>query len=560
MDANMPDSLPKQEGVERYLNYYDIMILGKTGTGKTTTAEKLLIANPTGKDYSYIPPEQGSPTASAEVPDTSTASQDDESVRTNPGKIEPHSKTCQDISMWHLGAPDDLANVCLRLKNLVFCRTLKEPHEEVIKIHKESKSTEKCQLLSNDTSKVRVLDVPGFYGTNSNIVSTTESLPPTTQGTTLDVTKRRSKSTSVHTRTQNTTETDLSIMRKILHIKMAMKFKFNRIVYFLPETGVLIRNSQVLQIEIAIMKHFFERSIFECMVVVATHNCSAYRYFGKDVDLYPPEDIESTKRFFQEALSKVFEGDAIPEPPIIFISLRDSCDEVLRKIRESQVVREGVNLCFNPSTCARCNIKIGELKEKSTKRRGNKEAKEKDEKTIAICTYDSWSAAIPYEESTCHPMLIPKYTTLQRVVGGIAHLITLKAFIGRWPNFENFDEVCINCGSPPKIRGCLRVGTDYIHKKSRESLPVDHTSKVQESFVIELDPDDEPWEDDEETVMIRKKPQVQHTHNAEQSVPRKEQWEAEEASREELRTWSVQYLRVCREFLVLLLLSHAPST
>ena len=33
------------------IDYNDIMVIGKTGMGKTTTADKLLVANPDGLEY-----------------------------------------------------------------------------------------------------------------------------------------------------------------------------------------------------------------------------------------------------------------------------------------------------------------------------------------------------------------------------------------------------------------------------------------------------------------------------------------------------------------------------
>lgn len=44
--------LSVQQGIEdAMIDYYDIMIIGKTGMGKSTTADKLLVANLDGLDY-----------------------------------------------------------------------------------------------------------------------------------------------------------------------------------------------------------------------------------------------------------------------------------------------------------------------------------------------------------------------------------------------------------------------------------------------------------------------------------------------------------------------------
>ncbi len=41
-----------QQGIEDgQFDYYDIMVIGKAGMGKTTTADKLFVANPLSHDY-----------------------------------------------------------------------------------------------------------------------------------------------------------------------------------------------------------------------------------------------------------------------------------------------------------------------------------------------------------------------------------------------------------------------------------------------------------------------------------------------------------------------------
>ena len=418
-----------------YFDYFDIMILGKTGMGKTTTADKILMANPTGKEYEYSPPQQNG------------AAADD-------GAASGVSKS-EDITMWHISEdPQEVERVTMRLKNLVFWRGVENPHDEVNKARKEeSKSTERCELLSNDTSKVRVLDVPGFYGADAATAS------------------------NVSERAQETARSDLSTMRKILRIQATKSFKFNRIVYFLPETGVPTRSSQILQTEISIMKKYFEQSIFESMIVVATHNQSAYRCFQKDAELYSQDEIETTRHCFKIALDKVFGNYDAPVPNIIFISMFDSCEEVLRKIQTCEVVKEGVTLSLSPSLCARCGIQIQMLEQKL---REGDDVGADDVKQYSTCAYNPPNDSVPYMESTCHPVMIPKHSKVSCVMGGIAHIVTFKLFRGKWPDFDNQDEVCCACRGPPSVRGCIRVGGDY------RGIPVDHTSEVQENFEVKI--------------------------------------------------------------------------
>ena len=394
--------------------------------GKTTTADKILMANPTDKEYEYTP----------------AALNSDEDA------AERGVSTAEDITMWHVSdSPEELERVTKRLKNLIFWRSLEKPHEEINNSRtKESKITERCELLSNDTSKIRVLDVPGFYGTDASTAD------------------------DIQERVQQTTKCDLRAMRKILRIQNTQAFKFNRIIYFLPETGVLTRSSQILQTEIGIMKKYFDQSIFETMVAVATHNQSSYRFFPKDVDLYTEEDRETTRHRLKNALYKVFKNEDVEIPNVIFLSLFDTCEDILLKIKASKVKKEGVTLILSPSVCARCGIKIQMLERDGADMDGE------DKRLFSQCVREEKNETVPYLESTCHPLLIPKHSVVERVAGGIAHIITLKRFKGRWPDFHSHDEVCGACRDPPNTRGCVHVGGDY------KGIPVDHTSEVMEKY------------------------------------------------------------------------------
>ena len=74
-----------------------------------------------------------------------------------------------------------------------------------------------------------------------------------------------------------------------------------------------------------------------------------------------------------------------------------------------------------------------------------------------------------YDNSYCHPLFVPKYTKVQKFFGGVAHIITLG--MGKlyeyatknksWPSFTSSDEVCINCGEPPGSQSCHPVNQHF---------------------------------------------------------------------------------------------------
>ena len=133
--------MAQQEGVEILEDkYFDIMLVGMTEQGKSTMADKLLIANLDKKEYV--------------LPDKLKMRQGNDRVG------------LEDISMWLLHEGDEKNDVETHLKALVYSRTKPKPHIEVNNMRDPEKSiftsTSFYQVFSNDTTKVRLLDAPGF--------------------------------------------------------------------------------------------------------------------------------------------------------------------------------------------------------------------------------------------------------------------------------------------------------------------------------------------------------------------------------------------------------------
>ena len=438
-----------QEGLNNTkIEYNDIMIIGKTGMGKSTTADKLLIATPTNIRYEGV-------------------EHSDPNIDEQRGRM-----TLEDLVMWNLSdTPDEVRRVTTRLKNLVFFRGLDNPHEEINKSRQPEANmyiyepTKFCELISNETSMVRVLDVPGYFGADAATQPASDTSSP-----------EQSIGEMVW-------QSDLRIMRNILRIQAAMGVNFKRIVYFLPEKGPLTRPNAQLQQELKEMAHYFGKSVFNCMVLVASLPSSTYRIATPQTpesELFSMKDAESTQRIFQDAMYSAFprgeQDQPLPEPPLIFLSLFDSCERVFEKIMNAAVIQQSINLSVNPETCARCAMTIKILKR-------NDGQTEK----YACHFKDDSSSEMPYEESTCHPRMIPKYSRLVKFAGGVAHLVTFRRFQGRWPSFGNTEEICLGCNRPPHTAGCVRVGTEVDHKG--ESIPVDHTKQVQEEVQIQVEDD-----------------------------------------------------------------------
>ena len=429
---------PTQQGIgDTAVDYYDIMVIGKTGMGKSTTADKLLVANP--DHHVYRGAQHSEP------------------------QIDREHMTLDNLSIWlHSDAPDEQLRIKTRLKNLIFFRSMNEPHQEINQFHATEQTvsgmTLSCELISNESTKVRVLDVPGFFG----------------QGDTgaLDA--------SAGEKARCTINVALGIMRTILQLQAAMNMKFRRILYFLPEQGALKRSSALLEMELTTMANYFGRAIFECMVVIATLPAEVYE-FAADKVVFSDAHLDKTRKNFDIALSRALPNEKgnLPKPPIVFISLMDSCEAILENIDKAVVASDQIELEFDPMVCARCGVKAKIIKSEK----------------VAVYTDENESNTIPYEESTCHPFLVPKYTKVVKFFGGVAHLLTLKRFMGKWPSFGNLDEVCVACQLRPGSRGCKKVDSKYTIKG--HEVVVEHTQKTSEPVAFLADDEQKDAEQEE---------------------------------------------------------------
>ena len=433
------------------VDYYDIMVVGKTGMGKSTTADKLLIANPDGCDYK--------------------GAQHTEPV------VENQRMNSEDLSIWLLSdAPDEISRVEQRLKNLIFFRGLNEPHQEVNSRSDENDPTLSFELISNESTRVRVLDVPGFFGVGD-------------AGTSVALAGEKA---------QSAVNVALGRMRMVLQIQATMCINFRRILYFLPIRGSLRRSDSYLETELTTLANYFGKSIFLCMVVVITYTPDAYED-GHNLT-FSESAIARTSDIFCNVLSRALPRERnLPSPPIVFISMMDTCETILKKIMNANVTCDFITLEFDTQMCARCGNKTKFIKSKK----------------ITVCVDETDTTnTIPYDESTCHPLFLPKYTKIKKILGGIVHLTPLGRYFQNWPRFGEIHEECARCGKAPGSHGCTLVKTRC--ELYGEYFMVDHTNNTREpiSFefedvVVERDPTAVPEQTALEHVEVTRHPQAQ---------------------------------------------------
>ena len=280
-------------------------------------------------------------------------------------------------------------------------------------------ATKSCKLLTNDRVRphLRVLDVQGFAPSNA-----------LKDG-------------------YNIYQANLAILREILLMQYTERLAFKRILYFLPGRGPPERADSSLQEEIAVMHYFFGNTIFENMVVVTTVPPSMSRKGA-----LPDVALEEGRKVFQVALECVIQktiqkgqvAPKIPNPPIMYLSMEDTGEDLLGKVKEQSVIHSnGLKLEFSNDVCARCATKLMTIQGKTA------------------YAFDNTGKPVVYGETFCHPTFVRKFGKTKRVVGGISIIFTLGlSSLAGAPWFTNSEEVCLNhkCRQPPGSRGCMKVG------------------------------------------------------------------------------------------------------
>ena len=362
--------------------YFNVLLLGRTGFGKSTTGNKLIEG---GK---------------------------------KPGC---YAKRWKSVCSSLLYNPDDRSD------------------EPVFKIgHGTESCTSKCEILSSNT--VRVIDVPGFGATDR------------VEGITVK-------------------ELNLTLVRCIIRIRDELKIKIARVLYFIPFRGVPRKADGPMKEELECLQYYFGNAIFNSMVIVATYD--PYEDYLQKRG-FRDEDITDTRTTLCDLFRSMpkIDGKAPCVPPVIFLSMNDSPAAVYAKVKQAKVSNStGLELSVVEETCIKCAVRMTFSKPPA------------NSKPMPISVTHPNGVKEAYLTSKCHPLLVPKYSTLTKVAGGIFHIVTLGIvylLTDKVPGFTNSDEECIHCKRTPgsaNYKGCLKVEDDFPLKG--QMLKVLHSSKIE---------------------------------------------------------------------------------
>ncbi len=400
-------------------NYTDFLLLGKTGVGKSTTADRLLVADSVAGAGDVTPVEK-----------------------------EGGNTQLDDILIWRL-SKRSVENVKKRV--MCFLRNRAANITGVDAVNPETKTpdsvTKDCVLLSNEKTRIRVLDVPGFHSS-------------------LSSQQVAAKQVAI--------QDNLGIMRQILRIQAVKQLHFCRILYFLPSRGVCEKADSNFQEELKVMYHYFGRSIFDSMIVVATER-SSKSTLGSFTDQDFADNRKVFNRAFQLAIAKPDQNpdevQDIPESPMIYLSLEESGSDLRRRLEQEVVVDvDGLQMHLQENTCARCSLKFGVHRTATGLL-----------PVVSIRENDGVLSA--YNQSQCHPLIIPKYSGVAKFFGGMAYIfllgLPLLAGGNPWPGFFNHDEKCAKCEEHPGSPGCTLIGKKWC------TIQVDHKSELDQVHVLQ---------------------------------------------------------------------------
>lgn len=388
-------------------SYYDVMMIGKTGTGKSTVGNKLLEIDPETKGY------VGSCRLGI-----------DNSAVIKEWDIETDQKA-------YFETGDGMESV-----------------------------TKKCKLLSNEKTKNRVLDTRGFADSENTL--RLGVIQGNLQNFRWILQAQRAynlcfarilyffPNRGPPERYDGHLQEEISVMysffgQQIFDLMVIIVTNYKRDCF--QQAG--FSKDDIAKTE-TVFKEAFKKitgaELPKCPPVVYIPLNEDYKTISDKIVGAPVISEAETLQFSPE-YPKDHSFSEDKDIPVISISIDLTSKEKRQIFRQNR----GKHFQFE-DRCTRCAIKIVQEKLPSG-----------DQLPVRVLLRDRDKEH--YDNSYCHPFFIPKHSRFIKFLGGIAHIVVLgmgKAYEKMskkksWPGFGSCDEKCVLCGHPPGADGCKPV-------------------------------------------------------------------------------------------------------